>query len=601
MPKSRRFLPSRLEIEGVSPYRIPEYERAGMLRLDINENPAGAPDFVVDAVVEALRGQEIATYPVYSEWQAEAADYFGVAADRITCTSGGDEGIKAIFDTHLLPGTAMLTLAPGYDMFRLWAQLLGNPVAEVPLAVHGPANLRFDPDAWLAALSPADDRPPIGLIAVANPSNPTGAAIPRHIIEQTLELVDCPVIIDETYGEFLGETALDLVDKHRHLFVTRSFSKVYGLAGLRIGVVISQPDNIEGLRRVLNPFNVNRAAIAASIACMRHAEHTSLHVVEVGDCRTRFAGAMRGLGLATGAEHGNFLLVHFGDQHARVVDGLAAEGILVRDRHGKHADLAGCVRIAIGSEAQMQRVSGAIGRLVRPPPKLDGLILDVDGTLVDVSGSYRRAVVDTARALLEEAGLSAAAACIDAALVDEYKARGGLNNDWECTHAMVCEAGLDVPLEQVIEHFQARYLGEGFDGLIADEPWLLESAVEERLLSALPTAVVTGRPRSEAVWTLQRHAAPRLWKHLLAMEDTPTAKPDPAGLVAARESLGGGAMAYVGDGVDDMRAARSAGMAAYGVLPPGTGWDSGWPEHLYAAGADAVFANIEEVIAWLIP
>ncbi len=595
-----RFLPSRLQIDGVTPYRIPEFERAGMLRLDINENPAGAPAFVVEAVVAALRGEQIATYPVYSEWHAEAARYFGVSADRITCTSGGDEGIKAIFDAHLLPGKAMLTLAPGYDMFRLWAQLLGNPVVEVPLVLRSPAHLTFDAEAWLAALSPPDDQPPIGLIAIANPSNPTGVAIPRYVIEKTLETVSCPVIIDETYGEFLGETVLDLVDRHRHLFVTRSFSKVYGLAGLRIGVVISQDDNIEGLRRVLNPFNVNRAAIAASLACMRHEDETSLHVVEVRDCRTRFAGAMRGLGLATGVEQANFLLVHFGADHSRVVDGLADEGILVRDRHGKHPTLDGCVRIAIGAAEQMQRVVGAIGRVLLPAPALAGLILDMDGTLVDVSGSYRKAVVDTAAELLLDANRPEAAALVDAILVDGFKARGGLNNDWQCTQAVVASFGVEVALDEVIARFQRRYLGDNFQGLIHDEPWLLEPATEASLLGRLPVAVVTGRPRLEATWTLERHADDRLGRHLLAMEDVPLAKPDPAGLIAARQLLGGGEMAYVGDSVDDMEAARSAGMLAYGVLPPGGGWDSGWPERLYGAGADAVFADLEEVVAWLL-
>lgn len=487
------FLPSRLQLHDVSPYRIPAFERADLLRLDINENPAGAPEFVVEAVVEALRGQHIATYPVYSQWHEEAASHFGLKQDQITCTAGGDEGIKTIFDSHLLPGKALLTVSPGYDMFRLWAGLLGNQVVEVDLRCDAPATFAFDDEAWLAALQPDGHGPEIGLVALANPSNPTGAMVPRAVIEQTLAALDCPVIIDETYGEFLGESAKDLIAAHPNLFVTRSFSKVYGLAGLRIGVVMSQADNIEGLRRVLNPFNVNRAAIAASLACMQRAESTCEHVAQVAATRTRFAADMRALGLATGAEHGNFLMVHFGEHHGRVVDGLAAEGILVRDRHGKHPNLDGCVRIAIGTEAQMRRTTDAIARLLQPTPELDGVIFDMDGTLVDVSASYRRAIERTAHELLAEAGRPDVV--VDGALIDAFKGRGGLNNDWDCTAAIVASFDVAVDRDALIARFQRHYLGAAFDGLIAREPWLLTPQTEARLLARWPTAIVTGRPR----------------------------------------------------------------------------------------------------------
>ena len=596
---SPKFLPSRLDLAATTPYRIPAFERAGMLRLDINENPAGAPDFVVEAVVEALRGQQIATYPVYSQWIDEASRYFGLPAEQITCTSGGDEGIKTIFDSHLLAGKALLTVSPGYDMFRLWAGLLGNPVVEVDLRCDTPANFPFDVEAWLAALRPGPDEPVIGLVALANPSNPTGAMVPRAVIEQTLAMLDCPVIIDETYGEFLGVSALDLIAAHRNLFVTRSFSKVYGLAGLRVGVVMSQADNIEGLRRVLNPFNVNRAAIAASQACMRHPEYTRAHVAEVAATRALFGAEMRRLGLATGAEHGNFLVVDFGERHGQVVDGLAAEGILVRDRHGKHPNLDGCVRIAIGTAAQMRRTASAIGRLLRPRPTLDGLIFDVDGTLVDVSASYRAAIERTAGELLRRAGQPAAV--VNATLIDEFKARGGLNNDWDCTAAIVASFGVEVDRDDLIARFQRHYLGLAFDGLIAHEPWLLGEDTEARLLERWPVAIVTGRPRGEAAWTLSRHADPRLWQHLVAMENVSEPKPSPEGLLQAQTALGCARLAYIGDSVDDMKAAKAAGMLALGVLPVDAGWESGWAERLQDAGADAVFTGVQEVLQWLNP
>ncbi len=599
-------LPTRLPLHDVAGYAVPQRERAGWLRLDINESPAGAPDFVVEATRAALGAQEIATYPTYAHWRADAARWFGVREDQITCTAGGDEGLKAIFDSFLLPGRALVTHDPGFDMFGLWAALLGNPVRRAQLRRVGPARLVHDDAAWRAALSA--ESPPTGLVALANPNNPAGTAVSPDVVLETLRAVQCPVVIDETYGEFLGQSAVHLIDTFPHLFVTRSFSKVYGLAGLRVGVVMSQPQNIAALRKVLNPFNVNRAAVAASRACMARPEHLASHVADVRRVRDHFAERLRALGVPTGEAHANFLLAHVGERHAEITAALEGEGILVRDRHGKHPHLSGCVRIGVGTEGQMARCFLALRKRLAPAPRVHTVLLDMDGTLVDVAGSCRHAIVVTANTLAAELSGSSSAPAFDADAVDRYKARGGLNNDWDCVAAMLAGHGLRAPRDTIVATYAAAYLGEDFDGPIRDEPWLLSAASEARLRSFARVGVVTGRPRAEAAYTLGRHGGP--WPVLVGLEDMARQKPAPDGLVAALAALdaeapvaapGPEGVAYVGDSVDDMRAAKAAGCVAIGVLAPGKGWDSGWPERLALAGADAVFAHIDEVIAWLSP
>ena len=605
---SAASLPTRLPLHEVASYAVPGRERAGWLRLDINESPEGAPDFVVEATHAALSGQHIATYPTYDAWRRDAAAWFGVPPEWLTCTAGCDEGIKAIFDTYLLPGRALVTQSPGFDMFTLWAGLLGNPVRQVSLRQTAPARLLHDDVAWLQALTPEADQPETGLVALANPNNPAGTAVSRSVIEATLAAVTCPVVIDETYGEFLGESAVDLVARHPHLFVTRSFSKVYGLAGLRIGVVISQPQNIVTLRKVLNPFNVNRAAVAASRACMSRPDHVRDHVASVRAVRDRFAVQLGELGIPTGEAHANFLLAFIGDRHAELVDALEAEGILVRDRHGKHPLMAGCVRIAIGSPAQMTRCLGAIRKVLAPPPPVHTVLLDMDGTLVDVAHSCRQAIIVAANALLgahlaQQTGVASQpfADTVDAAVVDTYKARGGLNNDWDCVAAILRDRGVDPSRDAIIARYQRSYRGTDFDGSIHTEPWLLSAAAEAKLRRHARVGVVTGRPHDEAQYTLRRHGGP--WPVVVGMEDMARQKPAPDGLLAALRALdvdpGSGGVAYVGDSVDDMRAATAAGCLAIGVLAPGCGWGSAWPERLYEAGATAVFSHIDEVVTWL--
>lgn len=599
-PKPPAFLPSRVHLDAVQPYRIPQFERTGFLRLDINEHPGGAPAFVVEAVHAALTGDSLATYPVYAQWHAEAARFFGVQPDQLTCTAGGDEAIKAVCEAHLLAGKALLTIEPGYDMFGVWARLYGNPLRGVSLG----ADFELDAEAWLAALTPD-----VGLVALVTPNNPTGTLVDRALIEETLRRVTCPVLIDETYAEFVGRSVADLIPANPHIFIVRSFSKVHGLAGLRAGAILSQAQNIEALRRVLNPFNVNRAAIAASQAVMRAPEHCASHVAAVNEARGKFVFDLETMAVRTGPATANFVLADFGQRAGEVTQRLAEEGILIRNRTGTHPRLDGWCRIAIGSAAQMQRTAGAVGKVMLPPPLLEALVLDFDGPLADVAHSYRKAILDTARALLARDG--APPQVLEECLperVEALKRLGGLNNDWDCTAALIAELGGAVALDDVIATFQSLYWGDEGDGLIAAEPWRVDMQTCQRI-QRFRTAVVTGRPRREALWTLQARGCTDVWPIVVAMEDTAVQKPAPDGILQALAALGVAPdrAAYLGDGVDDMIAARTAGCLAIGVLPahesgpvdPLAPWRTGLAERLYEAGAHAVFASVQEVLTWL--
>lgn len=606
------FLPSRLQLQAAEPYRIPQFERAGYLRLDVNEHPGGAPEFVVQAVHHALTPQTLATYPVYAEWHQQAAQFFGVTEDQLTCTSGGDEAIKAICEAHLLAGKSLVTVAPGYDMFAIWARVYGNPLVTLPLGTIGkPEDFAFDPQAWLTLLQAQHGQ--IGMVALVTPNNPTGTLIPRQTIVDTLDLLaGIPVVVDETYCEFVGQTHADLLAQYPQLFIIRSFSKVHGLAGLRVGAVLSQAQNIEALRRVLNPFNVNRAAVAASLAVMARPDHCAQHVANITAARTTFVAAMQDLGLRCGPATANFVVVELGTRCAEVTAALAREGILIRNRTGTHPALDGWCRIAVGTPAQMQRTAATLRKHLQPAPALAALVWDVDGVLVDVQNSYRQAIVATAQQTLRDLGRLDAADRVDAELVETFKRRGGLNNDWECTAAIVAElrgAGSDndpgqAAYETLVASFQGRYWGsDGHDGLIAAEPFLVQQADLQLAAKTWKMAVVTGRPRQEALWTLQRAGVVALLGPLYAMEDGP-GKPDPTGMQTVLGQLGvlAAKAGYLGDSVDDMRAAKAAGMVALGVLPPGPdgrpNWLSGLADRLYAAGADAVFASAQEALAW---
>ena len=233
-------------------------------------------------------------------------------------------------------------------------------------------------------------------------------------------------------------------------------------------------------------------------------------------------------------------------------------------------------------------------------PAIDSVLFDMDGVLVDVSGSFRRVVEDT---FAHYAGRG-----LPAGEVQRWKDRGGFNNDWVLTHALLADAGRDVPYDEVVAEFQRRYVGAAFDGLIATEPSLVRTETLAALYDRFGgLALVTGRPEADAHWTLRRFGWDRFFPVVVGMgQQAGREKPDPHGILLALDALADhngtahdpARCAYLGDTGDDMRAARAAGMRGLGVVPPYLDPVSHGAT-LQAAGAHAVFASPDDVLGWL--
>ena len=186
------------------------------------------------------------------------------------------------------------------------------------------------------------------------------------------------------------------------------------------------------------------------------------------------------------------------------------------------------------------------------------LIFDMDGVLVDVSESYRETIAQTVEHFT--------GAAVPRPRIQEYKNQGGWNDDWKLSHHMVTEAGVDVPLEYVKEHFQKLFLG----GLIEREKWVALPGTLERLAERFQLAVFTGRPRDEAHLSLNRFAPGLVFDPLVAMEDVVHHKPDPEGILRIVGQADGALKEafYIGDTVDDARAARAARIPFIGIAAP---------------------------------
>jgi histidinol-phosphate aminotransferase len=346
----------RQAIDAMQPYAPPTSGRGGMLRLDFNENTVGCSPRVVEKLRQAATADFLTVYPEYESARGEMAGFFGVSADELTFSDGTDEGIHIVLQTFVNPGDEVLIPAPAFPMFKFYAQVADAKPVLVP---YPEADLKFPLEALLAAISPRT-----GAVIIANPNNPTGTAIDLATIERILHKASgAAVLIDEAYFEFYGVTALKLLADYTNLFVSRTFSKTYGLAGLRVGCVFSQAQNMAVIRKGQSPYSVTSLGIACALEAVKDQGYINAYVKEVLEARAELYAALNRLGVESFPSEANFILTRYqNDETAlRVYTELKARGILVRPR-GK--EVARTVRFTVGNREQTGRLIAGLEEIL---------------------------------------------------------------------------------------------------------------------------------------------------------------------------------------------------------------------------------------------
>ncbi|MDH3668732.1 MAG: aminotransferase class I/II-fold pyridoxal phosphate-dependent enzyme [Paracoccaceae bacterium] len=313
-----------------------------------NESAIAPSPAAMEAARMALAQARFYSDSEWTDLRAGIAEVHGLDPALILCGAGSMELIQALGLAYLHRGVRALSTAHGYLYFRTVAQLAG---ATLDLAPE--TEFTVDVDELLAAV-----RPETAMVFVANPGNPTGTRIPRDEIVRLREALPDSVmlVIDEAYGEFAdapGEQVFDLVARGDTV-VLRTFSKVYGLAGMRVGWGVFPPTIGAEIRKVQNPGSIPITSLAAAAGAMRDQAHMIRVRDETAARRDRFAGAMRQLGLAVPKSHTNFVLIGFGstEKAASAAAALRNEGVVLRPMGGY--GLADCLRATVGSEEDMQ-------------------------------------------------------------------------------------------------------------------------------------------------------------------------------------------------------------------------------------------------------
>jgi histidinol-phosphate aminotransferase len=326
------------------------------LRLHLNENTGGCSAKVVEAV-RAFTGERLALYPDFRAAVTDTANYLGVDPDTIVLTNGLDEGIQLASIAFLLPraplplvemgapdvapaGVAEIVVAlPTFEPYLHAAKAMGARIVSIPAT----PDYTFPVDAVLRAVTPNTR-----IVYVNNPNNPTGQPITQDAIRRIArEAGHAIVFVDEAYHDFMPENFLAEAHEYPNVIVGRTFSKAFGLAGIRIGVLIASPAVLEPIRRVMPLFNLNVIAVAALRAAIQDPSFRTWYLGQAAESKRMVYAACDRLGLRYWTSSANFVLIDGGSRASEIVSGMIGRGVFVRDRTADPS-CPNCFRLTAG-------------------------------------------------------------------------------------------------------------------------------------------------------------------------------------------------------------------------------------------------------------
>lgn len=348
------MLKPRKSIAALDPYWSPIASRDG-LSLDLNENLCGCSPRVL-ARLRSLGTADIARYPRREIGEALVAHFLGVNPEAVLLTNGVDETLCLLFSTYLREGSELIFSDPTFVMYPILGQAFGAKLVRVPAG----EDFAFPAEEILNLISPRTHA-----IAIANPNNPTGTvAAAAHLLRIVEAAPDAAVLSDEAYFEFHGETLLQELPRHQNLFVARTFSKAYGLAGLRLGVLIGPPEQIGVIRRFCSPFNVNAVALACLEEALADQDFVRDYVTQVKQGREQIAKLCPELGLKCWPSRANFVLVRAGKNAGEFAQSMQCRGVMVRDS-SLNPGCEGCVRITVPASQHMDGLLEAMHQTLK--------------------------------------------------------------------------------------------------------------------------------------------------------------------------------------------------------------------------------------------
>ncbi len=323
------------------------------LRLDFNEN-THAPSPKVREALSTLTLEGLTVYPERAPVEAVVAEALGLQPAQVLLTNAVDEAIHLVCFTYLEEGDEALFATPSFFMYDVNIGAMGATAVRI----QADESLVFPHRRLLEAITPKTK-----LIILVSPNNPTGAVMTRAQIHEIAAAArHAVVMVDEAYFHFFGETVMDDVANGTgpaNIIVARTFSKAYGLANLRVGLLAGPSVLIDPIRKASSPYNVNGVALLAVSACVSDTDYLDWYVAQIREGRARIERTLDNMKVPRWPSQANFVLFRVGPKHKDLVAAMRARGVLVRDR-SSDPGLAGYVRITVGIADQIDTAIAAL-------------------------------------------------------------------------------------------------------------------------------------------------------------------------------------------------------------------------------------------------
>lgn len=334
-----------------------QHKREGYLRLDLNENPGGLPEEFIKEVLADVGQEFVSQYPETLEFTQVLADYLGTDIQHLCLVNGSSEGIRYIIQAYTAPGGKIVGVVPTYAMFEVYSKMYGRNFVPVEYT----EDLKMPVENIIAKLS-SD----VQLLILLAPNNPVGNAYTdeemKILLDKAKEL-EITVLIDEAYHYFCPKTYIKYALEGEHVFVTRTFSKLFSLAGARLGYVAGWPKGIEMVQKLCTPHNVNAFAMAFAKKIIKTDGMIDRLVALHKEGRDYLIKSLDEHGYAHHGDEGNFIFIKPKTDAVVLVDKMKEEkGILIKHYSGIGV-LGTCLRVSTGEKKYMERFLDALYEL----------------------------------------------------------------------------------------------------------------------------------------------------------------------------------------------------------------------------------------------
>lgn len=328
--------------------------RDGYLRLDLNENPGGLPDDFVKEILSDVTPEFLAKYPETLEFKEKLAKYLGTDTEHICLVNGSSEGIRNIIEAFSSPTGQIVGVTPSYAMFEIYAQMYGRKF----IPVHYTDNLQMPVQNIIDKMTQD-----VELLILVNPNNPIGNVYSEKEIEYILEKAEVneiTVLIDEAYFLFYPKTCIEYALKYEHVFVTRTFSKLFSLAGCRLGYVVGWPEGIKLVQNLCTSRNINAFAVKFAKAVIETDGMIDELIELQREGKQYLIETLVKCGYKYYAQEGNFVFIKPRTEMEKVMKKLKEKKHILVKSYTGIGGMGDCLRVTTGARQYMEQFMDAL-------------------------------------------------------------------------------------------------------------------------------------------------------------------------------------------------------------------------------------------------